>query len=371
MRPLHGHPVRSLEWSAVKPIYDPALTYEQNYAEGPFGAFADPQVTVTHEGAPLQRFFGLPVWQTFGIPAGPLLNERFTTAAFRAGFDICVYKTVRSSAYPCNPFPNILSVKVDGALTPDKLSSPLLADAHYDQPLSISNSFGVPSQDPDIWQPDMAEAVRRAGDGQVLVGSFQGTRRESTTVGDSYIQDHVRCARMVVETGAPVLELNLSCPNEGTAQLLCFDTPRVRNIVAAVKEAVGNIPLVLKLAYFSDQQALENLISQTSESADGYAAINTIPARLVDAQGNQALPGEGRAVSGVCGAAVTWAGLDMTARLAHIRDELERDFTIVGVGGVDSPQKYHAFRDAGADAVMSATGAMWNPLLAQEIAGIA
>lgn len=352
----------------MKPFYDPALTYEQNYTDGPFGDFAAPDA-INRVGDPLDTFFGLPVWRPFGIPAGPLLNANYTTAAFRSGFDICVYKTVRSAEYPCNPFPNVLAVRVDGALTPDKTLEPLLADTDYSAPLSISNSFGVPSRDPDVWQPDMARAVDEAGVGQVLVGSFQGTKREDGGVGDAYVADHVRTARLVVETGAPVVELNLSCPNEGTSNLLCFDTARVRTIAAAVKETIGNIPLVLKLAYFADREALRRLIEATTPFAQGYSAINTIPARLVDASGHQALPGEGRAISGVCGAAVAWAGLDMAARLAGLRDELEIDYTIIGVGGVDSVETYRSYRVAGADAVMSATGAMWNPGLAKDIAG--
>lgn len=353
----------------MKAIYDPELTYERNYTEGPFGEFADP-TPVTRAGEPLGSFFGHPVWQPFGIPAGPLLNENYTTAAFRAGYDINVYKTVRSGAYPCNPFPNVLAVRVDGQLTPDKTLEPLVADKDYSQPLSISNSFGVPSRDPDIWQPDMARAVENAGVGQVLVGSFQGTKQETRSVGDAYVADHVRAARLVVETGAPVVELNLSCPNEGTANLLCFDTARVRTIVEAVKEALGNIPLVLKLAYFASDDALRELVTATRPFAQGYSAINTIPARLVDAQGNQALPGEGRAISGVCGNAISWAGLNMTGRLAGLREELDADYTIIGVGGVDTPDTYRNYLTAGADAVMSATGAMWNPFLAQEIAGL-
>ncbi|MEK9161093.1 MAG: diguanylate cyclase, partial [Patescibacteria group bacterium] len=38
-----------------------------------------------------------------------------------------------------------------------------------------------------------------------------------------------------------------------------------------------------------------------------------------------------------------------------------------GVGGVTRPEDYKEYRDAGADVVMSATGAMWNPYLAKEI----
>ena len=40
---------------------------------------------------------------------------------------------------------------------------------------------------------------------------------------------------------------------------------------------------------------------------------------------------------------------------------------IIGVGGVTVPKDFREYRDAGADVVMSATGAMWNSYLAKEI----
>ena len=57
----------------------------------------------------------------------------------------------------------------------------------------------------------------------------------------------------------------------------------------------------------------------------------------------------------------------MVARLAAIREKLGLDFAINGVGGVVSPADYQAYRDAGADSVMSATGAMWDAELAHKI----
>jgi len=39
----------------------------------------------------------------------------------------------------------------------------------------------------------------------------------------------------------------------------------------------------------------------------------------------------------------------------------------VGCGGVAAPDDYKEYVSLGADAVMSATGAMWNPMLGQEI----
>lgn len=348
----------------MHPFYDPTLTYEQNYARGPFGAFAESEADAV---APRigTRFLGRPVGIPFGIPAGPLLNARFVAAAFAQGYDLAVYKTVRTRAHPSNPFPNVLAVHVDGDLAPE--ADAVCADGDFTPPLSISNSFGVPSRDPDIWQPDMAAAVAAAGDGQLLIGSFQGTRGSSGDL--ALVADHLRGARLVVETGAPVLELNLSCPNEGAASLLCFDTPRVRRILAVVKDEIGDIPLLVKLAYFDTDAALERFVDATSEFVAGYAAVNTIPARLVTASGAPAL-GAGRESAGVCGAAIRWAGLEMTRRLARIRALRHADFAIVGTGGVAVAADYLAYRAAGADAVMSATGAMWRPQLAREVARV-
>lgn len=366
------------------PFYDVNRTYEDNYLQGPFGAFAkvlqeDCGPSAAQSSAPVQTasgedFLGFHVNLPFGIPAGPLLNERFTTAAFRMGFDLAVYKTVRSRAWGCNAFPNVLAVhpkNADGSLIPvsAELDEGVLADTRYELPISISNSFGVPSRDPDEWQPDMKKAIEAAGSGQLLVPSFQGSRVDGMDQ-DDYIADHVTTARLVCETGAGLMEMNTSCPNEGHNRLLCHDPHLVGRITEAVKNEIGDRPLVVKLAYIPNDADLEIMVKETAAhgTVQGFSTINTISAKLVDANGNQALPGVGRDRSGVCGNAIRGAGLDMVGRLHAIREKLGLDFTIVGVGGVVRPEDYRAYREAGANAVMSATGAMWNANLARDIA---
>ncbi|WP_062306477.1 tRNA-dihydrouridine synthase [Demequina subtropica] len=348
--------------------YDPRQSYEHNLAHGPSGAMAGPGVPLP-ESPPRHAVLGQALHSPFGIAAGPLLDAAYTTAALRHGFDIAAYKTVRSAAHPSHPFPNTLAVHVDGRLEADRVE-PLVADDDLDHATSISNSFGVPSQDPDAWQPDMAAAVAAAGEGQLLLASFQGTRQGEGGM-DAYVADHATTAKLVVETGARALEMNLSCPNEGTGALLCFDTASVARIAGTVKEAVGDVPLVLKLAYFGDDARLRAFVEATAGIVDGYAAINTLPARLVDAGGGQALPGAGREVAGVCGDAIRWAGLEMTARLARHREELGARFAIIGVGGVLATEHYEAYRAAGADAVMCATGALLDADLGRKVRALA
>ncbi len=352
----------------LQPLYDPERSYEDNLTDGPFGAFRDGEVLT--DPLPFQSsFLGFPVALPFGIPAGPLINGKFVKAALAKGFDLPVYKTVRSRQYPCHPWPNVLAVHLPagpGDLTLELARGGLVADGNYSDPLSITNSFGVPSFAPDVWQPDLADAVRSARPGQVVIGSFQGTSRGDGDV-EGYIRDFAETARLVRETGVKMMEMNLSCPNEGTSHLLCFDTDRTRRIAEAVKEKIGDTPLILKIAYFADQAVLKEFVRNLGGLADGIAAINTIPAEIRDNAGAQALPGPGRLHSGVCGRGIKWAGLDMVRRLKELRGELGLKFGIVGVGGVSLPADYADYRAAGADAVMSATGAMWNPYLARDI----
>jgi dihydroorotate dehydrogenase len=112
---------------------------------------------------------------------------------------------------------------------------------------------------------------------------------------------------------------------------------------------------------------LRDFVEKVGAIADGIAAINTIAAEIVDENGNQALPGEGRQRSGVCGHAIKWAGLEMVAKLKKLRAEFGYKYAIIGVGGVMKADDFFEYRNAGADIVMSATGAMWNPYLAKEI----
>ncbi|MBI2329916.1 tRNA-dihydrouridine synthase [Candidatus Daviesbacteria bacterium] len=347
------------------PFYDPNLSYEENYDQGPFGAFADGEI-YKQTGEPQYDFLGQKVYTPFGIPAGPLVNAKFCKAAFEKGFDICVYKTVRSRSFPCHPFPNILSVKLEGDLTLAKAQTELIADNNYSEPLSITNSFGVPSKDPDVWQADVKKAISYAGSGQVLVLSFMGTVRENQSRED-FIADYALAAKLSKETGAKILEVNLSCPNIGNEGLVCYNLGVTEKVCSAIRKEIGDTPLILKVGYYQSDEDLQKLVDIAGKYAQAIAAINTIQAEIVDKNGNQALPGKNRLRSGVCGAGIKWAGLDMVRRLKKLIANSQQQIAIIGVGGVTKPEDYTEYINAGADCVMSATGAMWNPYLAQEI----
>ncbi len=348
------------------PFYDPTKSYDENYASGPFGAFADHAV-YEQTGEPKGDFLGQKVYKPLGIPAGPLLNSNFCRAAFEKGFDIVVYKTVRSDVFPCHPFPNVLAIHPEGNLTLERLKQPLIADATYSEPISITNSFGVPSKAAPVWQEDARKAVAAAGKGQVLVLSFMGTVREKQTQ-QEFVDDYVLAARQAMETGAKILETNLSCPNIGNEGLVCYNLDVTEQVAKGIRSVIGSTPLILKVGYYTSDADMERLAEIANEYAESISGINTLVGEIRDTKGEQALPGSpARLRSGVCGAGIKWAGLDFVKRMYAIRKKRGFKFSIEGVGGVTTPADYKEYRDAGADSVMTATGAMWNPYLAKEI----
>jgi len=347
------------------PFYDPTKSYYDNLEQGPFADFANNDALEPAE--PRFDFLGVKMAYPFGIPAGPLLDSKFVGAAFKKGFDIPVYKTVRAGEFPCHPFPNVLAVHVEGDLTLEKARQPLTADAEYREPLSITNSFGVPSRPPEVWQEDAKKAIAMAGPGQVMVLSFMGTVREGQTP-EEFVADFAQAAKLAAETGAKILEANLSCPNIGNEGLVCYNLDMTERVAEAIRKEIGNTPLILKVGYYQNDADVEQLADIVARYAQAVAGINTIAAPIVDKDGKQALPGSPmRMRSGVCGTAIKWAGLDFVRRMKKAKEAKGANFAIVGVGGVTVPQDFREYRDAGADVVMSATGAMWNPYLAKEI----
>jgi dihydroorotate dehydrogenase len=197
------------------------------------------------------------------------------------------------------------------------------------------------------------------------LAAFQGTDRGQGH--QAFVDDHVKGVKMLKDSGAQIIEVNLSCPNEGSPQLLCFDTATTKEIVKAIRKSVQDIKLIVKVTYFTDHDQLKKFVKEIGPHVDGISAINTIAAKLVKPDGGQAYEGSVRVKPGISGRAVKKAALDMVKRLDAHRKDFKYDYKIIGIGGVLEPQDFHDMLATGADTVMSVTGAMWNPRLATEI----
>lgn len=341
------------------PTYDVAKSYDENYAAGP--AFSGPEPVL----APPRRtisFLGHRLNSPVGVPAGPLLNSAYVALYARLGWDVPVYKTVRSVERACHPAPNCLFIPADPLREEDALSLRCTApapDALTD--LSITNSFGMPSKPPAEWQADVRAADAAMGPGQLLIVSIVGTPGAE---GRDLAADFAHTAALAKAAGARVIEANFSCPNVVSSEgALYGDAVTSAAVTQQIKAAIGDTPLLIKIGALPEEQ-LTAVVRANLPFVDGIAAINTVPLRIVDAGGQQALPGDGRLKSGVCGAAIRSVGADMTARLIRIRDRLHAQYAVVSVGGVMTGEDIDDRLALGADLVMAATAAMWDPLLA-------
>jgi dihydroorotate dehydrogenase (NAD+) catalytic subunit len=349
-------------------LYDPSKTYDENVANGPFLDELVPYVNVSE---PQYEFLGHKIYSPFGIAAGTLPSSRHTSAAFQLGYDVVVYKTQRSDNFPCNQFPNILPLELDGDLSLERLQQPLVALKEFPDDISrmsITNSFGVPSRAPSVWVDDFKQALSGVRKGQLLIMAVMGTIREGMSP-DNYYDDFAVAAAFAKDTGAQIIEINLSCPNVATEGIICYSHEATVEICKRAKAAIGEIPLLVKVGYYSHQQqaVLEAIVRDISPYVAGISAINTLQGTIVNENGEQALPGKGRLKSGVCGACIRWAGLDMVKRLDDLRKENGYTYQIIGVGGVMTSDDFHAYRAAGADVVQAVTAPMWHPKLAEEV----
>lgn len=346
-------------------FYDIYSSYEDNYKRGPnTNKFKKP---LKQKEDKKHKFLGFDVKIPFGIAAGPLLNSKFMKFAFDYGFDVSTYKTVRADFFPCHPYPNVLYVDASTNLYPNK--TPRLKSIEKPKSpsrINITNSFGVPSQKAGVWQKDVEKSLSYQKEGQLMILSFMGTTEENQTK-KQLIEDFVKTARLAKKTESKVLEVNLSCPNIGNEGLVCYDLKMTEAVCKGIRKAIGKTPLVIKVGYYKSLKDIEKLAKIVNKYANAVASINTLQVEVVDKKGNQALPGNKRLRSGVCGASIKWAGIEMVRKLNKIRKKNNYKFEIIGIGGVLSPKDYFDYRKSGADLVQSATGAMWNPYLAYEI----
>lgn len=346
----------------LKATYDIHASYDENYDRGPMQDFGIP--------APIKskpiKVWDYEVASPIGIPAGPLLNAKYIDLYGKLGFDIPVYKTLRTVARPSHSAPNCMYVDSRKQLTQADMGKTLYPlDKAPNSPLeiAITNSFGMPSKPIELWQADIEKANASLRKDQLMIVSCVGTSMTER----SFVEDFVLCATKAVEAGAKAIELNFSCPNVVSKEGSIFQDPVFSSEISqAVKKAIKHIPLMIKIGYFADQAKAEAVIKANAPFVDGIAAINTISMQVRNVDGTQALSGEGRLNSGICGRIIKDLSLEMTQRIAEIRAKNRYDFVLCGVGGIVTPQDFDDYFDAGADIAMSATGAMWYPHLAHD-----
>jgi dihydroorotate dehydrogenase (NAD+) catalytic subunit len=393
-------------------VYDPSLSYDENYNRGPFAKWCLPTqhfTKISYLDKPTHQFLGMPAHIPFGIPAGPLLNSRFVAAAWDAGLSVATYKTVRSQFWASHAHPNVLSISLPHSEPLDstrRLTAEQMLRAGTPPPrvvarsldmtalntqngapgLSISNSFGVPSKSPHEWQNDVKLALASRGkiaqssaaeDPRILVLSFQGSRAAANTSDSAFAEDAVLCQQLALESfhnqtnqKYTVLEVNLSCPNERGAPIYTNVTASLKLLEALKRNRPDTgVKFIVKIGSLSNDLTLD-FVRGAKGLVDAIAAINTVSATILSPQGETIL-GSGDRTGGVCGELIFQENLSMLERLVEARERTatsKSEMQLVSVGGVTTVERFLQVRTAGADHVQAATACMWNQSLAPEVA---
>lgn len=340
----------------IAPIYNTELSYKENFLQGPSftGNYPErPELCF----ADTIDFLGFPVQSRIGVPAGPLLSSEWTTLAARLGFDILTYKTIRSKQHPGHPLPNILYVQ-------DREVSSTVTVANHPpeniEHLSITNSFGMPSQSPSFLEQDIPKAVKNLQKNQALVVSITGSAEERLLA-----EDFVKAAQLAIQCQAPIVEANFSCPNvKGSEGALFMHPKNAAKVASAIKKAIGTVPLIIKLGFIPEQAALQDLLLALSDAGvQAVSGINTVAANVVGRNQSPAL-GETRPTSGICGAAIFAKALAFIQAAKEVIEQQKLALTLIGVGGAMCAEQLQQFLYHGADFAQTATAMMWDPYLA-------
>jgi FAD/FMN-containing dehydrogenase/dihydroorotate dehydrogenase len=311
---------------APPPSYNIAQTYQWNYDHAP----APPEALRVPAWPGAWNFCGVPCNSPIGIPAGPLLNSAWILYYARLGFDVLTYKTVRSRERASYGPPNL--VPTGGG--------------------SWAISFGMPSMDPAVWREDVARAKDGLRPGQVLCVSVVASPEPDWTL-RRIADDFATCARWAAAAGAQAIEANLSCPNVCTSEAGLYLSPEASRVTAqAIREAVPDLPLVLKIGLLAGPREAEALIEAVSPYASALSTVNCISGRV---PGH--FSGETR---GIGGASI---GPRCLEELRMLRPIAAGRILLIAVGGVSDAAGVRARLDAGAHHVQIATAAMLDPHL--------
>lgn len=359
------------------PIYNFFAGFDDN-VEGPWASLPETSV----RGPIDWELMGLPIQFPIGVPASGLTSNSQWIRYFACrGFNILTYKTVRSLARSPHRWPHWVFIEEHEAWEPGTVPERVRGDLEtWPKDLSrfaTANSFGVPSPPPEVWQQDVSESLALLEDGQLLIVSVMGT--SDAYRGTDLIEDFVRVAQLAEETGAPAIELNLSCPNtvrhdgeRGMEPLICTDPEASGDIVSAVRAGLqDSTKLIAKLAYL-ESPLLDEVVSAIGDEVDAVSGINTLQLP-VESPTTQETPFIGtnedaeypRTGAGVSGSVIRELGLDFVRRVADLGRV--HDFDVIGMGGVMNAADVDDYLRSGAGGVQSATGACLRPDLPREV----
>jgi dihydroorotate dehydrogenase len=263
------------------------------------------------------KAFGLAFPNPLGLAAGFDKNGEIADAILRLGFGFTEVGTITPLPQQGNPRPRLFR------LTPDQ---------------AVVNRLGFPSQGHAAVHARLAARANQPG----IVGVNLGANKDSS----DRIQDYVQGIEAFADV-ADYFTINISSPNTpGLRDLQRADAladllARVLASRDAQTERIARRPVLLKIAPDLTLIELDEIVKYArARRIDGMIVSNTTvsrPASLRDPLG--------REQGGLSGRPLFVPSTQMLAQ-AYLR--VERQFPLIGAGGIDSPETALAKIEAGA-----------------------
>jgi dihydroorotate dehydrogenase len=181
---------------------------------------------------------------------------------------------------------------------------------------------------------------------------------------NEFADDFACCAAWAVEAGAHAIEANLSCPNVCSAEgTLYKDFEASRVVTRRMRDAIGSVPLLLKLGAFPSDDAMARLFRAVNGLADGVTMVNCLSRPVLYPNGEPVFGARFR-TAGVLGRAIHRPSVEIVRAARECIDRDGLALQIAAVGGASTIDDIADFFQAGADAVLCGSSPMYLPDLA-------
>lgn len=178
-------------------------------------------------------------------------------------------------------------------------------------------------------------------------------------IGGNNIEDYLEAVRMISETEAQMIELNISCPNvKSGGMAFGIKTCVAKDVVKKVRD-ITDKPLIVKLSPNAND-IVEMAKACEEVGADALSLVNTFNAMAIDIDRRRAF--FNNKTAGLSGPAIKPIALRMVYEVSNAVN-----IPVIGMGGIQNYKDVIEFIMAGASAVQVGTMNFTEPMIMPQI----
>lgn len=178
-------------------------------------------------------------------------------------------------------------------------------------------------------------------------------------IGGNNIEDYLEAVRLISETEAQMIELNISCPNvKSGGMAFGIKTCVAKDVVKKVRD-ITDKPLIVKLSPNAND-IVEMAKACEEVGADALSLVNTFNAMAIDIDRRKTV--FNNKTAGLSGPAIKPIALRMTYEVSKAVN-----IPVIGMGGIQNYRDVIEFIMAGASAVQVGTMNFTEPMIMANI----